>query len=298
MLRHEDILTLEEQVRMAQVAVKLGVDKIRLTGGEPLLRKGIATLLKDMDRLTPRPDLRITTNGLLLERHIDLLESCRVSTLNISLDTLAPEKYGNITGVGQPAGERLFAKVKKGIDLALESGAFQVKINVVALSGINHEEILDFARLTLKAPLAVRFIEYMPVGRHKPFQPRHFLSTEDILATLADLGPFEELPTGPGDGPARRFKVPGSPGELGVISALSSHFCAACNRLRLTADGRLAPCLFSEKTVDVKKLLRANATDEDLAQALLLAAREKPAKHQQMANQTLAAGCPMSRLGG
>lgn len=297
-LSHDEILTLEEMARVARVAVSLGVDKIRLTGGEPLLRRDLEVLLGELDALRPRPDLRITTNGLLLSRKMEALKRCGISTLNISLDTLKPERYGEITGLGQEEGRRAFQRVWDAINLALEAGCFTVKLNVVVLAGLNHDEVLDFARLTLKLPLAVRFIEYMPVGRHKPFLPQRFIDSQEILRELSQLGPCQELPVRPGDGPARRYRLTGAPGELGVISALSSHFCSACNRLRLTADGRLVPCLFSDQTVDVRPLLRSGASDDEVAGALRHAAAIKPQRHLMHADAAQSAGCPMSRLGG
>ncbi len=297
-LRHDDILTLEEMARVARVAVSLGVDKIRLTGGEPLLRRDLEVLLGELDALRPRPDLRITTNGLLLSRKLEALKRCGISTLNISLDTLKPERYGEITGLGQDEGRRAFQRVWEAINLALEAGCFTVKLNVVVMAGLNHDEVLDFARLTLKLPLAVRFIEYMPVGRHTPFLPQRFIDSQEILRELSRLGSCQELPVRPGDGPARRYRLPDSPGELGVISALSSHFCSACNRLRLTADGRLVPCLFSDQTVDLRGVLRSGAGDDEVAEALRQAAAIKPQRHLMHADIAQSAGCPMSRLGG
>ncbi|MGD9125301.1 MAG: GTP 3',8-cyclase MoaA [Desulfarculaceae bacterium] len=297
-LDHSEILTLEELARVAKAAVKLGVGKIRLTGGEPMLRRDLDVLLDALNRLQPRPDLRITTNGLLLDEKLHLLEKYGVSTINLSLDTLHPERYGAITGIGDGPGREGFAQVLKGLRAALSHGAFAVKLNMVVLAGQNQDELLDFARLTLDHPLAVRFIEYMPVGRHTPFKQDNFVASEQILKTLEPLGSTEELPTRPGDGPARRYRLPGAQGELGVISALSSHFCDACNRLRLRADGRLIPCLFSETGVDLRAVLRGGGDDADLALALQRAAAIKPRCHGQSIQTLNAAGCAMSRLGG
>ena len=173
-----------------------------------------------------------------------------------------------------------------------------VKLNVVLLGGMNEDEIEDFAELTRRLPLAVRFIEYMPVGRNTPFQPERFLSAEEVVRRLEGMGALEMLPSRPGDGPAQRMRLAGTPGELGVISALSSHFCATCNRLRLSAEGKLVPCLFSEAAVDLRPLLRRGADDRELAAALLEAARLKPREHDQAPAGAHAAGCAMSRLGG
>jgi cyclic pyranopterin phosphate synthase len=297
-LPHAEVLTLEEMARVARLAVGLGVDKIRLTGGEPLLRHDLGVLLGCLDALRPRPDLRLTTNGLLLSPNLPLLAERGVSTINVSLDTLRPERYGPITGLGLERGARAFRRVWSALEEALAAGGFTVKLNVVLLAGLNDDELEDFARLTRELPLAVRFIEYMPVGRHKAFIPERFLSGAEVMDALADLGEPEQLPTRPGDGPARRFRLPGAAGELGIITAVSSHFCATCNRLRLSAEGRLLPCLFSEAGVELKPLLRGGADDHELAAAMLRAAREKPAGHGQQAGGLAARGCPMSRLGG
>jgi len=297
-LPHDQVLTLEEMARVARVAVSLGVDKIRLTGGEPLLRRGLERLLNDLAALEPRPDLRLTTNGLLLAEKLPLLKQAGVSTVNVSLDSLDPERYGRITGLGPGAGAEAMARVWQGIEAALASGTMEVKLNVVLLGGINEAEICDFARLTLEMPLAVRFIEYMPVGRHTPFQPQSFLPAAEAMRRLGEMGELEFLPARPGDGPAQRMRLAGAPGELGVISALSSHFCATCNRLRLSAEGKLVPCLFSEQAVELLPLLRRGADDGQLTGALLEAARIKPQEHDQAPVHPHAAGCAMSRLGG
>jgi cyclic pyranopterin phosphate synthase len=297
-LPQDMVLTLEELARVARIAVGLGVDKIRLTGGEPLLRKGLPRLLADLKALRPRPDLRMTTNGILLAAKLPELVAGGVSTVNVSLDTLKPDLYGQITGLGAEAGGPALAKARQGIRAALDEPKIQVKINVVLLGGVNEDEIVDFARLTLEHPLAVRFIEYMPVGRNTPFQPERFLAAEQVLTRIRTLGEVEPLPQRPGDGPAQRLRLAGAPGELGVISALSSHFCATCNRIRLSSEGQVVPCLLSDVAVELKPLLRGGADDAQIAQALLQAARLKPQSHHQGVLSPHAAGCQMSRLGG
>ena len=283
---------------MARVAVGLGVDKIRVTGGEPLLRRDLHSLLATLSALEPRPDLRLTTNGRLLAQNLEMLLANGVSTVNVSLDTLRPERYGAITGLPAEEGARVFGQVWAGIQAALASRSLAVKLNVVLLAGVNGDELADFARLTLESPLAVRFIEYMPVGRGTDFQPRRFLAAEQALEAMQGLGQLQALPARPGDGPAQRYRLPGAVGELGIIGALSSHFCAACNRLRLSAEGLLVPCLFSQKSLDLKALLRGGASDEDLAQALRAAAAGKPRRHQHTPLEHQPSGCQMSRLGG
>jgi cyclic pyranopterin phosphate synthase len=297
-LAHAQVLSLEEIARVAKVAVGLGVEKIRLTGGEPFMRRDLGVLLMALDLLRPKPDLRITTNGLLLEENLPLLLRYGVSTVNVSLDTLNPQDYGAITGMGQEHGPEAFNKVWKAVEAALATEKLNVKLNVVLLAGINGDQTDDFARLTQEMPLAVRFIEYMPVGRHTAYDESRFISSDQVLERLELLGDLETLPSNSGDGPARRFRLSGAKGELGVISAVTSHFCATCNRLRLSAEGSLVPCLLSEIKIDLMGLLRGSANDRELGDALMQAAASKPSGHGQQMAQLTTAGCPMSRLGG
>ncbi len=297
-LAHGQVLTLEEIARVAKTAVELGVRKIRLTGGEPFLRRDLGVLLLALDSLRPRPDLRLTTNGLLLAEHLPLLTRYGVSTVNVSLDTLDPASFGAITGLGPEQGPGAYEKVWEGIEAALAAPGLEVKLNVVLLAGVNEDQVEAFARLSQERPLAVRFIEYMPVGRRTAYDGSRFVSSAEVLERLGRLGKLEPLPRRPGDGPARRFRLAGARGELGVISAVSNHFCATCNRLRLSAEGWLVPCLMSEARVDLKALLRNGAGDEELSGALLQAAAIKPAGHGQDQGRLKAVGCPMSRLGG
>lgn len=297
-LKHEDVLTLEEIARVAGAAVSLGVDKIRLTGGEPLLRKNLSALLGQLDRLSPRPDLRITTNGVFLERDLAMLADRGVSTVNVSLDSLDPTRFAQITGLDPQNGREVFGQVWQGIMAALECERIKVKINVVLLAGINQNEITDFARLTTKHQIAVRFIEYMPVGRRQPYDQSRFLSAEAVLEAISPLGHLTHLPPEASGGPAVRYRLDGAPGELGVISAVSSHFCANCNRLRLSAEGRLVPCLHSSRNLNLLPELRADCSDQRLLELLAQGADMKPKSHNGLASGSAASAIPMSRLGG
>jgi cyclic pyranopterin phosphate synthase len=297
-LTHDEVLSLEEIARVAKTAVGLGVEKIRLTGGEPLMRRNLHVLLQSLNELEPRPQLALTTNGFLLEKNLEMLAGAGITSVNISLDTLKPEVFARVTGLGSPQGEEAFKRVWSGIMAALELDAFTVKLNQVVLKGINDNEILDFARLTMDHKLVVRFIEYMPVGRQKAFEAGQFMPAENIYRALDELGPLEEIHPGRNDGPARRLKPRGAQGELGVISALSSHFCGTCNRLRLSSNGRLYPCLFSEASVDLRGPLRNGAGEKALINTFLQAATQKPSGHHATPQAHATAGCPMSRLGG
>ena len=296
-LTHGEVLKLEEMARVAKAAVGLGVEKIRLTGGEPLMRRNISVLLESLNQLSPRPELAITTNGFLLEQNLDLLARTRVKTINVSLDSLKPERYAKIIGLGSPRGEEAFKRVWQGIMAALKRGVFTVKVNQVVLRGVNDDEILDFARLGYEHELVVRFIEYMPVGRDKEFDAGQFMPADEVYNALKELGPMQELSSKANDGPARRLKPTGALGELGIISALSAHFCGTCNRLRLSADGSLVPCLFSEASVDLRKILRNGAKEPELVQALLKV-RPKAFRASRRAQGPCPDGLPMSRLGG
>ncbi len=271
-LAHADVLRYEEILRAARVAARLGVTKLRITGGEPLVRKDACDLLA---RLTALPGIRevsLTTNGILLAERLEAVRAAGVRRINVSLDSLDPRRYAAITG-----GDH-FHRVWEGLQAALAMGMHPVKINVVALRGVNEEELADFARLTLAHPFHVRYIEHMPIGT-SAFQPGNPLLTPEIQARLAPLGPLEPVPPSAEDGPAQRFRLPGARGEIGFISALSHHFCHRCNRLRLTASGLLRPCLLSDRQEDLRTPLRAGAPDEALAAVFLQAVRHKPDGH-------------------
>lgn len=295
---HDDILSLEEIARVARVAVAMGVDKIRLTGGEPLLRRNLPVLLDKLSSIQPRPDIRLTTNGFFLSAALPWLLAGGVSAVNVSLDTLRPDRFAAISGLPPQAGPRALDAVLGGIRAAVAQGGLRVKVNTVPLAGLNDDEVADFARLAAQLGVAVRFIEYMPVGRLTRYRPERFISSDEVLGRLAALGSLAAIDHDPADGPAQRFALPGGRGEVGVISAISSHFCATCNRLRLTADGRLAPCLFSDETIALRPTLRAGVDDRQISALLALAARRKPSRHQHQPADVAATGCQMSNLGG
>ena len=298
-IRHEDVLRLEEIARVARIAVAMGVEKIRLTGGEPLLRRNINYLLDTLDKLEPKPDIRLTTNGMILARRLDDLIAGGVSTINLSLDTLRPERFASIAGLPPEHGPDALKEILRGLDLALQRPELQVKLNVVPLAGLNEDEVEEFAALAHQKPLAVRFIEYMPVGRRTAYRPERFVSADDVLRRLKRIAFLKPLTHDPADGPARCYKPVGWAGEIGVISAISSHFCDECNRLRLTSDGYLVPCLFNDRRIALTPILRSNASDEQLAEAIALAAQKKPRRHgYAKPEQQAPSGCQMSRLGG
>lgn len=262
----EEILTYEEIARVVRVAVEMGVERVRLTGGEPLLRRGICGLIRMLAGIEGLRDLSLTTNGVLLSELASELKAAGLARVNISLDTLDPEKFKRITGMDA------LARVLAGVEAALARGLTPVKINTVVVRGLNEEEVPEMARLTLSEPLHLRFIEFMPIGEGNEWEDR-FVGLEEVMERVREVGDLWPAEV-EGGGPARIFRLPGARGTVGFIAAMSRHFCAACNRLRLTPEGRLRLCLFSDREFDLRPYLRR---EEDLRQALAEAVRLKPA---------------------
>jgi GTP 3',8-cyclase len=281
-LTHEEILRYEEFLRLARLAVDLGMTKLRITGGEPLIRRGVEQFLRELTEIDGVKEICLTTNGVLLSEKAEALWSAGIRRLNISLDTLRPERYRQLTGADY------FTKVIEGIRRAEQVGFYPIKINCVVMKGLNDDEISDFARLTREKPYHVRFIEFMPIGQQTRWTEDYFLPTATIRSQIQSLGEVEDIPAEPTAGPAQRSRLKGAVGELGFISPISRHFCATCNRLRLTADGRLRPCLFGDKEVEIKTLLRRGASDQELLELFHQALRSKPRQHpsdlQELAN--------------
>jgi len=292
-LIHEDILTYEELLRLARLSVRLGIEKIRLTGGEPLVRKNIGDLIKALGEIPGIRDISLTTNGVLLAEQAQALWAAGVKRINISLDTLNPGKYAEITRFN------LFDQVWAGIQEAERIGFSPIKVNVVALRGINDNEILAFGHLSQEKPYHVRFIEFMPVGTENGWSTERFLSSDDIFKKLQVIGPLYPV-NGQGlDGPAKRMAYDGARGEIGLISPISEHFCPSCNRLRLTAEGRLRVCIFSDDEIDLRTPLRNGASDVELETAIRTAILQKPKEHPIQMNP-LPRKCQrqMSKIGG
>jgi cyclic pyranopterin phosphate synthase len=290
-LPHENILSYEEILRLVNVGVRLGIRKVRVTGGEPLVRKGAIDLLQRLTRIDELQDVSLTTNGVLLEANAQRIYDAGIRRINISLDSLQREKYAHITGYDH------FDRVWAGIRRAREIGFSPIKINVVALRGINDDEIIDFGRLSLAHPYHIRFIEYMPIGNSQAASGDQIL-TPEIRERIETLGELTPLNTGRNDGPARRYRIDGARGEIGFISAMSHHFCSRCNRLRLTADGKLRACLLSDQFVPLKETMRSGGSDEQLAQCFRAAVRQKAAKHHLRPNGETPVRDPMQGIGG
>ncbi len=270
---HSSLLTFEEIVRVVDLYARLGISKVRLTGGEPLVRRGVVDLICRLGQIHGIHDLSLTTNGLLLESFAEPLFAAGLKRVNISLDSLRPERFHHITR------RDAFRRVWAGIDKSLQLGFHPVKLNVVAMRGVNEDEIIDFARLTVNRPLHVRFIEYMPSGEGQAWKLDDVLTIDQIKARIEGLMPLsEEHPEG-FNGPATMYRWKGAKGRIGFISPVSRHFCERCNRLRLTSDGRLRTCLFSDDEVGLKEYLRNGSDDAKLAELLELALRKKPRGH-------------------
>jgi len=290
-LGHDDILRYEEILRIARVAVAMGITKIRVTGGEPLIRKGVTGFLKELAALKGLQDLSLTTNGVPLANNLAALRDAGVHRINVSLDTLDRKKFHEITGRDQ------FERVWKGILKAHEMGFQPIKINAVALRGINEDELCDLARLSYEYPFHIRFIEHMPIGTAE-FGATVPLLTPEIKTRLESIGNLIPVSRSQQDGPAQRYRFEGAKGEVGFISAMSRHFCNRCNRLRLTAAGNLRPCLLSDYEIDIKTALRQGASEEALAEIFLTAIRHKPSDHHLATRHPQAVGGQMSKIGG
>ena len=290
-LPHEQILTYEEILRIARIGVDLGVSKIRVTGGEPLVRKGVFGFLEKLTKLRGLTDISLTTNGVYLEEHIESIKFAGIRRINISLDTLNRNKFRQITGRDR------FDQVWKAIMSAHEQGIDPIKINVVALRGINDDEFPDLARLTFDYPFHIRFIEFMPIGASRTDRD-HYIPADEIRKRIAALGKLAPIQNGIHDGPAERYRFEGAVGEVGFIRPLSHHICHRCNRLRLTASGQLRPCLLSDHQEDMKSLLRNGCSDRELADLFLKVVRFKPYGHNLTSKHPAKVENQMSGIGG
>ena len=254
-----EILRYEELLRLAGVAAGVGIRKVRVTGGEPLVRRGALDFIARLRQVPGIEEVCLTTNGVRLAELAPDLYATGLRHLNLSLDTLRRDRYRELTGFDH------FADVMAGIERATALGFHPIKINCVVLKDLNDDEFLDFALLTREQPFQVRFIEFMPTVDEARWR-RHFLPIAEVRRRLAGLGSLEPVAAGATAGPARTCRIPGFRGELGFISSISDHHCPTCNRLRLTAAGRLRPCLFAAPELDLKGPLRQGASDEALAQ--------------------------------
>jgi cyclic pyranopterin phosphate synthase len=264
----QEILRYEELLRLTGVAASVGIRKVRVTGGEPLVRRGAVDFIRRLRQVPGIAEVCLTTNGVRLAEMAPDLYATGLRHLNLSLDTLRRDRYQEFSGSDH------FSDVLAGIERAAALGFSPIKINCVVLKDLNDDELLDFALLTREQAFQVRFIEFMPTVDETHWR-RHFLPISEVRRRLARLGPLETVPCSATAGPARTFRVPGFRGELGFISSVSDHHCPTCNRLRLTAAGRLRPCLFATPELDLKEPLRQGADDATLAELFQQAIRLK-----------------------
>lgn len=277
---HSEICSLEELCEMAEAAVRLGVRKIRVTGGEPLVRRGVVELCRMLRGLDGLEELCLTTNGILLPELAAPLRQAGLDRLNISLDTLRPERYSRITRLGT------LDDVLRGLEAAEAAGFQNTKLNCVLLGGINDDEIADFAALTRERALSVRFIELMPMGAFAGWARERFLSADSVLARVPALRAEGN------DGVARLYRLPGAKGTVGLIEPMSHAFCAECSRIRITADGKLKPCLHTEAEIPLRGL-----HGEALLAALREGVAQKPGQHT-LSHGASRATRDMNEIGG
>ncbi len=289
---HSEILTYEEMLHIVRLSIQKGIRKVRLTGGEPLVRRGFMSFLERLSKVEGLEEITLTTNGVLLKSLAADIKNCGISRINVSLDSLRPERFFRITG------RDFFERVWEGLEEAEHVGFNPIKINVVAIKGVNDDEILDFAALTLEKPYHVRFIEIMPIGDKNIWTAEKFVSAKKIHNRIQTLGVLQPISHNPLDGPAERYALEGAKGEVGFIGALSNHFCDNCNRLRLTADGHLKGCLFSDQETDIKTPLRDGKGDSHLLNLIMDTILNKPKDHGLLPYNPRKCVRPMNSIGG
>lgn len=270
--RHRDILSYEEILRVVAIAAGLGVRKVRLTGGEPLTRKNIIFLISSLKKIKGIEDLSMTTNGVLLERYAREIADAGLDRVNVSIDSFEPERYAMMTRGGN------LDAVLRGLAAAESAGLRPLKINMVPIRGLNDNEIRAFAEMTFHSDYHVRFIELMPSGRLDFWSPEKYITTDEIKKVIETIAPLTPVRVRR-NGPSKYFRLNGARGVVGFISAITHHFCEDCNRLRLTADGKLRPCLFSETEIDLRSSLRNGAPDSEIERLLRLSIEVKPEGH-------------------
>ena len=292
LFRHSEILRYEEILTIVAAAVKTGFRKFRITGGEPLVRKGICEFIREMVALDGVEEVVLTTNGVLLEDLAPALYAAGLRRVNISLDTLNPMKFQKI------AKRDHFQRVMRGIAMARSVGLNPLKINMVVIGGVNDDELEDFGHWAMQEALTVRFIEFMPIGCRQQWRADKFVSIDEIYRRLEneiDLHPLGRLAS---DGPAKCYQLGTTRGEIGLIGAVSHHFCNTCNRLRLTPEGKLRPCLLRDEEIDIRNKLRAGCDQAALIDLIQAAVGAKINLHAPDLHTNWCAQRGMSRIGG
>lgn len=295
-MQHSELLTYEQIEEVVRVGASLGIRKLRLTGGEPLVRKDIEVLISKLSRIEGIEDIALTTNAYYLAHKAEVLKEAGLTRVNISLDSLHPERFKEITRGG------ILDRVLDGIDAAVKVGFKPVKINTVLMKGFNDDEIGDFLRMTIDQPFQVRFIEYMPIGHNDDSWKNGYLSLNLVKEQAKQLGfELEESERVYGNGPAESLRIKGAKGSIGLIHPVSEHFCADCNRLRLTSDGYLKACLYWNEELNVKKYI---GDEEKMKQVFFRSLQDKPENHEmaKVLNNESLTNIPtirrMSQIGG
>ena len=295
LMSHGDVLNYEEIYTVVLAATELGINKVRLTGGEPLIRSGLPGLIQMLAQIDAVNDISLTTNGLLLSRYAAELKQAGLQRVNVSLDTLKPDKFEFITRRNNNPGN--VGDVLAGIEAAKSVGLNPVKINTVVMAGINDDELVDFAAKTIDEGWHVRFIELMlPVGVSTT--ATQFISVSNMRERLKSLGELEPCLPSAGNGPAKYFRFPHARGSLGFITPVSEHFCFRCNRLRLTSDGKLRSCLLAENEIDLKQSLRSGMSSSGLIKHLIEEAVSRKPLHHRLNEGYMPKDRPFSQVGG
>jgi GTP 3',8-cyclase len=291
-LQREQILTYEEIERIVRVMAPMGLERVRITGGEPLVRRDVHELVKLLAAVPGIRDLSLSTNAVLLGEQAEALRSAGVHRLNVSLDSLRPDR---VDAIARRPGS--YPKIMEGLDAAERVGFAPIKINVVLIRGQNDDEIADFAEITRERPWHVRFIEMMPTGANLDLSANEFVSCAEAIRKVKEIDELEPVAGPFGNGPARYYQFPGAPGTIGVITPMSHNYCDRCNRMRLTADGQLRPCLFGHIQTNLREPLRAGA---DLVPLIEQTLRIKPERHYLIQGSDLGSGglVALSQTGG
>jgi GTP 3',8-cyclase len=287
----ESHLTNDEIVRVVRVAASMGVRKVRLTGGEPLLRHGIVDLVRDIRHIPGVDEVALSTNAARLDRYALPLKAAGLGRINASLDTLDARQFREITRGGS------LARTLAGLEAAEQAGLTPIKINSVVIRGMNHDQVPALVEFGVKRNWQVRFIEYMPIGCASQVWDERYVPASEILAAVQERFPLEELPMHPG-APARVYRITGTSATVGVITPVSQHFCDSCNRMRLTADGLVRSCLLENGQADLREMLRTGCTDEQIAEVLIRAAALKPEWHGMTGGSVSTATHAMREIGG
>ena len=290
-IHHSQVLRYEEIERIVRAAARLGVRSVRMTGGEPLVRLGVTDLVRMLAGIPDIREISMTTNGVLLARYAHELAEAGLSRVNVSLDTLRRERFVEITGRDH------LSDVLEGIEAAEREGLTPLKINTVAMRGVNEDEMADFARLTLERTWCIRFIEMMPTEGSQGAD-QHYLAADEILERIGRLGRLEPVSAIVGNGPARYYRYTNAPGTIGVITPLSHAFCDTCNRVRLTSEGKLRLCLFGDEEVDLRTPMREGASAEELIMLIRDALSRKPRRHHLEERAPECRSPRMSKVGG